>query len=127
MTDGKTRYAFAHAVNAFFELPTDDAKRILPAHLEPVELHHGTSIFAMTAFDFTESMVGPYGEVVMAVVVSPLASSAHPGSSGRPCSCASRSLPIATVLVATSKKNAGSPPAGATTARGLVPNRGSAP
>jgi hypothetical protein len=72
VTDGKTRYGFAHAVNAFFELPTDDAKQILPPHLEPVELHHGTSIFAMTAFDFTESMVGPYGEVVMAVVVSPL-------------------------------------------------------
>ena len=27
-------------------------------HLEPVELHHGTSIFSMTAFDFNESEVG---------------------------------------------------------------------
>ncbi len=43
-----------------------------PSHLEPVELHHGTSIFSMTAFDFTESEVGPYGEVVMSVIVSPL-------------------------------------------------------
>lgn len=67
-----TRYGYRHAISGFFEFPTDNARRILPAHLEPVEVHHGTSIFAMTAFDFTESMVGPYGEVVMAVIVSPL-------------------------------------------------------
>ena len=71
MTDGKTRYGYRNAISGFFEFPTDNARRILPGHLEPVELHHGTSIFAMTAFDFTESMVGPYGEVVMAVIVSP--------------------------------------------------------
>ncbi len=67
-----TRYGYADAISGFFEFPTENARRILPPHLEPVELHHGTSIFAMTAFDFTESMVGPYGEVVMAVIVSPL-------------------------------------------------------
>jgi len=70
--DGKTRYGYSNAISGFFEFPTENARRILPSHLEPVELHHGTSIFAMTAFDFTESMVGHYGEVVMAVIVSPL-------------------------------------------------------
>ena len=72
MNDGKTRYSFTNAINGFFEFPTENARRILPAHLEPVELHHGTSVFAMTAFDFNDSMVGPYGEVVMAIVVAPL-------------------------------------------------------
>jgi hypothetical protein len=72
VTDGKTRYSFRNAINGFFEFPTENARRILPPHLEPVEPHHGSSVFAMTAFDFTESMVGPYGEVVMAVVVAPL-------------------------------------------------------
>lgn len=67
-----TRYGYKHAISGFFEFPTENARRILPAHLEPVELHHGTSIFSMTAFDFTESMVGSYGEVVMSVIVSPL-------------------------------------------------------
>ncbi len=67
-----TRYGYSNAINGFFEFPTDNARRLLPRHLEPVELHHGTSIFAMTCFEFTESMVGPYGEVVMAVIVSPL-------------------------------------------------------
>ena len=56
---GLTRYGYRDAISGFFEFPTENARRILPAHLEPVELHHGTSIFAMTVFDFTESMVGP--------------------------------------------------------------------
>jgi len=67
-----TRYAYADAISGFFEFPTENARRILPRHLEPAELHHGSSIFAMTAFDFTESEVGAYGEVVMAVIVAPL-------------------------------------------------------
>jgi len=67
-----TRYGFKDAISGFFEFPTENARRILPPHLEPAELHHGSSIFSMTAFDFTESMVGPYGEVVMAVIVAPL-------------------------------------------------------
>ena len=70
--DGKTRYGYKNAISGFFEFPTENARRILPAHLEPVEPHHGTSVLAITAFNFTESMVGPYGEVVMAVLVSPL-------------------------------------------------------
>jgi len=67
-----TRYGYKNAISGFFEFPTDNAKRILPSHLEPVEVHHGTSIFSMTVFDFTESQVGPYGELVLAVIVAPL-------------------------------------------------------
>ncbi len=69
-----TRYGYSDAFSGFFEFPTENARRILPKHLEPAELHHGSSIFAMTVFDFTESMVGSYGEVVMAVIVAPLVS-----------------------------------------------------
>jgi hypothetical protein len=69
---GLTRYGYSNAISGFFEFPTDNARRILPRHLEPAELHHGSSIFSMTAFDFTESEVGTYGEVVMSVIVSPL-------------------------------------------------------
>jgi hypothetical protein len=69
---GLTRYGYAHAISGFFEFPTDNARRILPKHLEPAELHHGSSIFSMTAFDFTQSEVGSYGEVVMSVIVAPL-------------------------------------------------------
>jgi hypothetical protein len=43
-----------------------------------VEVHHGTSVFALTAFDFNQSEVGAYGEVVMAVVVAPLVKPGQP-------------------------------------------------
>jgi len=69
---GLTRYGYANAISGFFEFPTDNARRILPRHLEPAELHHGSSIFSMTAFDFDQSEVGSYGEVVMSVIVAPL-------------------------------------------------------
>jgi Acetoacetate decarboxylase (ADC) len=72
VTDNKTRYGYRDAISGFFEFPTENARRILPAHLEPIELHHGTSIFSMTCFDFNQSEVGSYGEVVMSVIVSPL-------------------------------------------------------
>ncbi len=67
-----TKYHFKQAVSAFFEMPRDNAREILPAHLQPVELHHGQSILAITAFDFTDSMVGPYTEIFLAVIVPPL-------------------------------------------------------
>jgi acetoacetate decarboxylase len=69
---GLTRYGYREVIGGFFEFPTENARRILPAHIEPAELHHGTSIFSMNVFDFTESMVGPYKEAVMAVIVAPL-------------------------------------------------------
>lgn len=67
-----TRYGYRNVISGFFEFPTENARRILPRHLEPVELHHGTSIFSMTAFDFDRSEVGEYGELVMSVIVAPL-------------------------------------------------------
>lgn len=69
---GLTRYRFRDAASGFFELPTENARRLIPPHLEPMEVHHGTSVLSVTCFDFTESEVGPYRELVMAVVVAPL-------------------------------------------------------
>jgi hypothetical protein len=67
-----TRYGYRDAINGFFEFPTDNARRILPKGMEPIEPHHGTSVLAVTVFDFDESEVGEYGEVVYAVLVAPL-------------------------------------------------------
>jgi hypothetical protein len=66
-----TRYGFANAVSAFFEMPTTDARRLLPPHLQPLELQHTRSILSVTAFVFTESMVGEYNEIVLSVIVPP--------------------------------------------------------
>ena len=72
-----THYRFSTAVSAFFEMPTDLAASLLPSHLRPLEVHHGSGIFAVTAFEFTESMAGAYQEVVLAVIVPPMV---HPNA-----------------------------------------------
>ncbi len=66
-----TRYGYRNAINGFFEFPSENARRILPRGIEPVEVHHGSSVLAITVFDFHESEVGEYGEVVYAVLVPP--------------------------------------------------------
>jgi hypothetical protein len=67
-----TRYGYANAINGFFEFPTENARRVLPSGIEPVEVHHGSSVLAVTVFHFNESEVGEYGEVVYAVLVPPM-------------------------------------------------------
>ena len=66
-----TYYGFSNAVSAFFEMPTSDARKLLPAHLQPLEVQHTRSILSVTAFHFTESMVGEYNEIVLSVIVPP--------------------------------------------------------
>jgi hypothetical protein len=67
-----TYYGFRNCVGGFFEMPTSDARGLLPPHLQPVEMQHTRSILSVMAFQFTESMVGEYDELVMAVIVPPL-------------------------------------------------------
>jgi hypothetical protein len=67
-----TKYEFERCVGAFFEMSTDDARRILPPPLQPLEVHHDRSILAVLAFRFTNSEVGPYDEIVLSVVTPPV-------------------------------------------------------
>jgi len=73
-----TYYAYRVCVGAYFEMPTADARNLLPPHLEPLEVQHERSILAVTAFHFTESLVGEYYEVVLAVVVPPIVQPGKP-------------------------------------------------
>lgn len=66
-----TRYGFDRCVGAFFEMSTRDAREILPAHLQPVEVQHERSVMAVLAFQFTESEAGAYDELVMAIITPP--------------------------------------------------------
>ena len=66
-----THYGFSDAVGAFFEMSTADARKVLPAHLEPLEIQHTRSILALTAFHFIESAVGAYQEIVLSIIVPP--------------------------------------------------------
>ena len=73
-----TYYGFRRCVGAFFEMPTADARRLLPKHLEPLEMQHERSILALTAFQFHESEVGEYEEIVLAVIVPPMVERGKP-------------------------------------------------
>ena len=72
------QYHFRHAVNAFFEITTERARHLLPPHLAPLELRHGSGILGVTAFDFHQSEVGAYGEIVLSVIVPPLLTPGRP-------------------------------------------------
>lgn len=63
---------FSTGVSALFEMSTSDAERILPGHLQPIEVRPQRSILNVTAFHFRESEVGPYAELVLSVVVPPV-------------------------------------------------------
>ncbi|MEM7417420.1 MAG: hypothetical protein AAF389_18155 [Gemmatimonadota bacterium] len=78
VTDDYTYYGFDVCVGGFFEMPTSDARNLLPSHLQPLEVQHERSILAITAFHFNESMVGEYDEVVLAVVVPPMVEPGKP-------------------------------------------------
>ena len=66
---------FSQGVSALFEMATSDAERILPPHLQPIEVRPQRSILSVTAFHFRESEVGPYAELLLSVVVPPVVGS----------------------------------------------------
>jgi len=65
-------YDFRTGVSAFFEMATPDALAVLPAYLQPIEVRHQRSVLSVTAFLFEESEVGPYTELMFAVIVPPM-------------------------------------------------------
>lgn len=66
---------FSTGVSALFEMATSDAERILPGHLQPIEVRPQRSILNVSAFHFRESEVGPFAELVFSVVVPPVVGS----------------------------------------------------
>ena len=69
-----SRYAFRQSLGAFFLAEAEAVRTWLPRSLTPFEMCPGHAMLAVTAFDFSESEVGPYGELVVSVLVAPFAS-----------------------------------------------------
>jgi len=65
------QYHFGNGINAIFEIPTEQARKFLPADIEPVEANHGSSLIGITMFDFTQSPIGPYQELVVSLYAVP--------------------------------------------------------
>lgn len=64
-------YRFDQALAACFLARNDALRAVLPPNLRPLEARPGHGLVVVTAFNFTDSEVGPYGELVMAVMVPP--------------------------------------------------------
>jgi len=73
-----TIYNFSRVVGGLFEIPTEAARRLVPPGLEPAELHHGLSVLTVMGFEFTESMVGAYRELVLSIGVPPIVRQGEP-------------------------------------------------
>ena len=78
MPGGQGLYYFNNGLSCLFEMPTSDARRLLPSHLEPLEVQHERSILSVTAFDFYEGDGGEYQELVLSILVPPLVKPGDP-------------------------------------------------
>lgn len=63
---------FTTGISALCEMSTADAERILPNHLQPIEVRPQRSILNVTAFHFRDSPIGAHAELILSVVVPPL-------------------------------------------------------
>lgn len=68
---GEVQYQFRHTFGGFFEFPTENARKLLPPFMSPVETRHDRSVLSVMVFDFSGSLVGEYGELVLSVPVAP--------------------------------------------------------
>ena len=67
----RVEYHYPYMISASFEIPTEDARRLVPHGVEPIEPWHGASVLTVTLFEFDQSPVGPYQEVVLSLFVAP--------------------------------------------------------
>jgi hypothetical protein len=76
--NGFVQYHYRDAIGGFFEFPTDNARALLPQDLQPIEPHHGSSVLSVMAFDFHDSPVGSYGELILSILTAPRVESGQP-------------------------------------------------
>ncbi|MDT8340372.1 MAG: hypothetical protein RQ751_02580 [Longimicrobiales bacterium] len=92
---------FTTGVSSLFEMATADAQRLIPPHLQPVEVRPQRSVLNISAFLFRDSEVGPYAELVLSVVVPPVVGrwSLHPKAGFFPFMAATSSAESRDLLV----------------------------
>jgi hypothetical protein len=73
-----SRYGFCRARGAFFHAHARRLTALLPDGLRPLETHPDLGVLALTVFDFDESEVGAYRELVASVVVPPWVAHGQP-------------------------------------------------
>ena len=69
MPNDRGHYYFNNGLSCLFEMLTSDARRLVPLHLQPVEVQHQRSVLSVTVFDFYEGDGGVFQELVLSVLV----------------------------------------------------------
>jgi hypothetical protein len=84
-------YPFTQAINACFEIPTPAGQALIGRQRQSVESSYSMSVLAVTLFDFSDSPVGPYHELVLSLFVVPRlgATERHPHAAVCPIRIAS--------------------------------------
>ena len=72
MPEDRGHYYFNHGLSCLFEMPTSEARRLVPSHFQTLEVQHERSVLSVTVFDFFEGDGGAYQELVLSVLVPPL-------------------------------------------------------
>jgi hypothetical protein len=72
MPDDRGHYYFNNGLSCLFEMPTADARRLVPPNLQPVEVQHERSVLSVTVFDFYDGDAGVFQELVLSILVPPL-------------------------------------------------------
>ena len=78
MPDDRGHYYFNNGLSCLFEMPTSDARQLVPSSLQPVEVQHERSVLSVTVFDFYGGDGGAYQELVLSVLVPPLVKPGDP-------------------------------------------------
>ncbi|MEO2158430.1 MAG: hypothetical protein ABGX31_03740 [bacterium] len=72
MSESAGSYYFKEGLSCLFEMATDNARQLLPGHLQPLEKQPDTSVLSVSVFDFFDGDAGPYQELVLSILVPPL-------------------------------------------------------
>ena len=71
-------YYFKEGLSCLFEMTTDNARQLLPRHLQPLETRPESSVLSVSAFDFFDGDAGSYQELVLSILVPPLIAKGEP-------------------------------------------------
>jgi hypothetical protein len=65
-------FRYSQGVAGIFELPIEAARRLVPAPVEPIEVHHGVAALLISANEYVESPFGPFSELIVSILAAPL-------------------------------------------------------
>ncbi len=66
-----TNYQFKNILNCLLEIETIYVNKLVPKNIYPLEIQPNLSLISIIGFDFQETPIGNYQEVIIGVVIQP--------------------------------------------------------